>query len=113
MAVKIYRNPNPEFQMERVVLVDHFGFEHDMTIHAVVLRETAPGVFEPQIVDPEPYIATAKEMHERREALHLEYMMKHHPDHPATKGHPDHPDNKLTPLEMFAWPKPKNCRECK
>ncbi len=114
MSVKQHRILNPADHSIRIFLVDHFGRERDMTMHPVFADRKPNGETEYREHDFEPVVARAVKEMEDSEALHLKFLLKNFPDHPAAKAHPGHPDNaeKDKSEEMFPWPKPKNCKEC-
>lgn len=123
MAIKVFRGHNSEAHQDRIVLMDHFGHEHEMTINTVFMQEKKdadgkiiPGQFESIMVDVDALIEAAAELHRAREVVHLEYMLTHYPNDPVTLAHPDNPINKdrvEIAEEDFPWPQPKNCPECK
>jgi hypothetical protein len=113
---KVSHESVPEHHVDRIVLKDHFGKQHFITVHPFVVRDKkdSPGEYDVQVVDVEQAIAQETKLMELRERHHLEHMLKYHPQHPLTLSHPDHPARKNAEPDFDAFEKAvkKDCKDC-
>lgn len=106
----------PEHHVDRITLQDHFGKQHEITVHPFVVRDDSerPGEYRVQVVDVEAAIAQETKLMKLRETHHFHHMLKYHPQHPLVLSHPDHPDNKNVEPDFDAFEQAvkKDCKDC-
>lgn len=113
----------PERHAERIVLEDHFGHQHEITVYHVLARDAEPTRGEPkgeliyEWSDHSTEVEKARLMMEHRETMFLKSCLAHpvHKDHPAVRSHPAHPLNQGSEMAVRPapqeWPK-GDCKEC-
>lgn len=76
--------------VDHVVLRDHFGSLHLITIHPFVVTGDSHAGYAFTPVDIEAAIEQEKQLMEARERHYLQHLMKHHPQHPRLLSHPEY-----------------------
>jgi len=92
MAVRVIKHEtDPQHHVDRIVLQDHFGKQHQVVVHPFIVRDKAgaPGEYEVIEVDVEAAIQAEIKLMELRERHFLKHMQKHHPRHAKTLSFPD------------------------